>query len=191
MLSMVKTVKIADREINYRVINRRVKYPRLEFKTGGLVIILPEAATHDEQLVSKYRSWIANKSDAINRAIASAAKKKLVLHRSPRDFSVMVDRLISEHAKTLNVNPGKVFVRAMRSKWASLSSRRNLTLNSYLRQLPADLVSYVIYHELCHLIERRHNARFWALVGRKYCSHNKLESLLLEYWFLITDCARE
>lgn len=73
----------------------------------------------------------------------------------------------------------------MRSKWATLSPNRNLTLNNLLKCLPHDLIPCVIYHELAHLKERRHNVRFWAIISRKYKNHIDLESALFEYWFLI------
>ena len=182
---MVKTIKIADRPISYQVLNRKVKYPRLEFKTGGLVIILPEAASNDAQLIQKYRKWIITKTDYINKTMNRAAKTQLVLARTPLEFNAIANKLIRTCSKELGVEPGSVFIRVMRSKWASLSANRNLTLNSLLGHLPQELVAYVIYHELAHLIERRHGARFWAIIRRKYKNHERFETMLFEYWFLV------
>jgi predicted metal-dependent hydrolase len=125
---MVKTVKIADRPISYQVLNRKIKYPRLEFKTGGLVIILPEAASNDVQLIHKYRKWIITKIDYINKAMIRAAKTQLVLARTPLVFKALITKLIRVYSKELGVKPRSIFVRVMRSKWASLSANHNLTL---------------------------------------------------------------
>lgn len=184
---MVKTIKIADRPISYQVLNRKVKYPRLEFKTGGLVIILPEAASNDAQLIQKYRKWIITKTDYINKTMDRAAKTQLVLARTPLEFKGIANKLIRTCSKELGVEPGCVYIRIMRSKWASLSASHNLTLNGLLGHLPQELVAYVIYHELAHLIERRHSARFWAIIRRKYKNHEKFETMLFEYWFLLTQ----
>ncbi len=182
---MVKTIKIADRRINYRVVNRGIKYPRLEFKTGGLVVILPEAARNDVQLVQKYQKWIASKTNYISNALNNIAKQKLILNRTASELKVIADKLICACSRELRVSPGKVFVRTMRSKWASLSAKRNITLNSLLKHLPYDMVAYIIYHELAHLLERRHSAGFWSIIRRKYKTPEKFESMLFKYWFLI------
>lgn len=60
----------------------------------------------------------------------------------------------------------RVSVRDMRSRWGSLSLGGLMTLNSRLIQAPRPCIEYVILHELCHLIHRDHNAKFFTLLGR-------------------------
>ena len=56
----------------------------------------------------------------------------------------------------------RVFVKEMRSRWGSCSSRGNINLNARLLFLPPDLVRHVMLHELCHLAEMNHSAAFYA-----------------------------
>ena len=56
----------------------------------------------------------------------------------------------------------RVFVKELRSRWGSCSSRRNVNLNCRLLFLPPDLVRHVMLHELCHLLEMNHSAAFYA-----------------------------
>jgi predicted metal-dependent hydrolase len=60
----------------------------------------------------------------------------------------------------------RVSVRDMRSRWGSLSPGGLMTLNSRLIQAPRPCIEYVILHELCHLVHRDHNAKFFALLGQ-------------------------
>lgn len=63
------------------------------------------------------------------------------------------------------VGPGavaRVFVKEMKSRWGSCSSRRNINLNARLLFLPPDLARHVMLHELCHLAEMNHSAAFYA-----------------------------
>lgn len=54
-----------------------------------------------------------------------------------------------------------------RSRWGSCTPvDRTIRLSSRLREMPAWVVDYVLVHELAHLLEAGHNARFWAWVAR-------------------------
>jgi len=54
-----------------------------------------------------------------------------------------------------------------RSRWGSCTpADRTIRLSRRLQDLPAWVVDYVLVHELAHLLEAGHNARFWALVAR-------------------------
>ncbi|MBU4373581.1 MAG: DUF45 domain-containing protein, partial [Euryarchaeota archaeon] len=44
---------------------------------------------------------------------------------------------------------------------------------------------YVIFHEMVHLIERKHNEHFWNIISNKFENYSEKEKELFEYWFLI------
>ena len=73
----------------------------------------------------------------------------------------------------------------MKTKWASHSQNNNLTINIRLKYLPENLISYIVYHETAHNIERKHNEKFRAIVSKKFPNHNDTEKDLLTYWFII------
>lgn len=53
----------------------------------------------------------------------------------------------------------------MRTQWGSCSPKGNLLLNPLLVKAPGPCVDYVIFHELCHLKEHNHSARFYGLLS--------------------------
>jgi len=57
-----------------------------------------------------------------------------------------------------------VSVRNQRSRWGSCSIGGTISLNWRLIQSPEFVRDYIIYHELAHLWEMNHSARFWARV---------------------------
>lgn len=63
-------------------------------------------------------------------------------------------------AARLNVPAPQIHIRAMRTKWASISSTRRLTLASDLMSLPRELSEFVIVHELVHLLAPNHGKVF-------------------------------
>lgn len=55
-------------------------------------------------------------------------------------------------------------IRDMKTRWGSLSSRGNMTLNLQLIKAPRECIEYVIIHELCHLSYHNHGADFYKLL---------------------------
>ncbi len=69
-----------------------------------------------------------------------------------------------ELAAVTGVEVRLVTVRNQRSRWGSCSEHGTISLNWRLVQTPDFVRDYIIYHELMHLREMNHSARFWARV---------------------------
>ena len=68
----------------------------------------------------------------------------------------------------------------MRTQWGSCSRKGDLVLNPLLVKAPGPCVDYVIFHELCHLKEHNHSARFYGLLGGLLPDWHKWKSELDE-----------
>ena len=72
---------------------------------------------------------------------------------------------IEKWQSTLDVTVAKLFVRTMKTRWGSCNSeRRTIRLNTELAKKPVECLEYIVLHEMLHLIEPTHNARFQALM---------------------------
>lgn len=60
----------------------------------------------------------------------------------------------------------RLIVRAMQSRWGSLSPAGSMTLNANLVRAPRACIEYVVTHELCHLRHRDHDAAFYRQLER-------------------------
>lgn len=70
----------------------------------------------------------------------------------------------------------KVDVKHTISRWGSCSSSRKLSFATKLLLLPNHIIDYVIVHELAHLKEMNHSAKFWSHVEKAmpdYKTHRK------------------
>ena len=68
------------------------------------------------------------------------------------------------HASKLGVKPSRITVRDTASRWGSCSSGRSLSFSWRLILAPDFVLDYVVAHEVAHLREMNHSARFWAHV---------------------------
>lgn len=99
---------------------------------------------------------------------ADPARVKALLHRwyLHRARAVFSQVLFASLLQFKGVAPPRLIVRAMQSRWGSLSRAGTMTLNVKLVRAPRACIEYVVVHELCHLKHASHNARFFALLSR-------------------------
>lgn len=182
---MVKQVLISDSSISYEIVHRNIKYPRLEFKTGRLLLVLPKDHKDYDGLIEKHKGWIFKRNSEIAEALEKAQKKKLDLKRTDKELRQIISSIVDNISSELRININNIYFRKMKSKWGSCSPNRNLTINTILKYLPYDLIEYVIFHEMIHLKEKKHNTNFWKMIDRKFDNYGQKEKELFEYWFLI------
>ncbi len=75
--------------------------------------------------------------------------------------------LFAKWEPIMGVTVGKLFTQHMRTRWGTCNTRlRSIRLNTELVKKPAACLEYVVVHEMVHLLEPSHNARFKGLMTR-------------------------
>lgn len=75
--------------------------------------------------------------------------------------------LLPKWEQILRVRVGKVFVQRMRTRWGSCNHHTGtVRFNTELAKKPRECLEYVVAHEVAHLRESTHNARFVALLDQ-------------------------
>jgi len=175
-----------DLNIEYDTDYRDIKFPRLEFKTGKLLLVLPNNYKKRKQLLEKHKKWISDKNAIIEIAKRKAKNKDL----SPKSDDLLksyIRKFADKYSEDFQAFPNQIFFRKMNSKWGSCSPKRNLTFNTMMKYLPKNLIEYVTLHEFAHLIEKKHTERFWNIISQEFEDYKKKEKELLVYWFLVQD----
>jgi predicted metal-dependent hydrolase len=65
-----------------------------------------------------------------------------------------------------------------KSRWGSCNSRGEVRLNWRLLQASPSIINYVICHELAHLKQMNHSAKFWAVVESLFSDYKQAENSL-------------
>ncbi|MBI3246263.1 MAG: M48 family metallopeptidase [Deltaproteobacteria bacterium] len=95
-------------------------------------------------------------------------EKEAILARWYREqLKAVVPELIAQWEPILSVHVQRVFVQQMKTKWGGCNPRaRTLRFNTELAKKPKECLAYIVLHEMAHLLEPTHNARFVALMDR-------------------------
>jgi predicted metal-dependent hydrolase len=117
--------------------------PRVELTPRRLHVHLREGS-ETAQAEALLQAW--------HRQQVHAATARLLAHWQPR----------------LGVQVQQVYVQRMKTRWGSCNPQaRSIRLNSELARKPPECLEYIVVHELLHLLEPTHNARFRALLDQQ------------------------
>ena len=108
-------------------------------------------------------SSLTIRGDVEQASTCQAVLRQWLAHRAHRELAPWLRQLGFE----LDLPCRRISVRGQKTRWASCSSQKDISLNYKLLFLPRPLVHYVLVHELCHTIHMNHSDQFWALVAEK------------------------
>ncbi len=107
--------------------------------------------------------------------------EKFVMAWYSQQAIVCFQQRIAIYAQALNVRVPPFRLSCAKTRWGSCNNRGLIHLNWRLIQMPLHLVDYVVVHELSHLMEMNHSARFWKLVGSVYLDYQTARKELKDY----------
>jgi len=180
-------IRIENTDLEYELIYRKVKYARLEIKNGIIRLIMPEGAPDHEKIILKNMEWIQKKISHNQKQWEEAQKRMINDNRSSEEFQDLVISYMENKLKKMQLKVNKVRFRPMKSRWGSCSPDGNISVNTRLQYLPTPLIEYVIFHELAHLVERKHDKNFWHIISQEYPEYKEWEDELSLYWLRVKD----
>jgi len=165
--------------ISCQVLRRNRRTARLVFHGGHLRLVLPRSVD-PLPVIERHKQWILEKAEWFQRQRLLAGQLDLE-QRSNESFIDLVRDLSRRYEKTLGKPPAGIGFRKMKSKWGSCSSKGKISLNTWLKALPDELVAYVVFHELAHLKVRNHGPAFKALIRAEFPDFRSLDRQLKLY----------
>lgn len=105
--------------------------------------------------------WIGLPREATAQQLRDATQAWL-MGQARRHFNARLDHF----APRLDVRWQRLTLSSARTRWGSASSDGSIRLNWRLIHFSPALIDYVVVHELAHLHEMNHGARFWQHVQR-------------------------
>ncbi len=94
-------------------------------------------------------------------------RERILQHWYRQQLKALIPPLLEKWQPVIGVQVADWGVKKMKTKWGSCNIvARRIWFNLELAKKPAQCLEYVAVHELVHLMERNHNARFRTLMDR-------------------------
>lgn len=136
---------------------------------GSLVVSAPPSATIGEMrdAVERNGAWIGRQRDRL--AESPMAQAAYASDEDKRAWRVIVEGavapLLEMWEPIIGVRVKKLAFRNMKSRWGSCQpATGRVCINTRLALYPPRCLEYVVVHELVHMLEPSHNARFHELM---------------------------
>ena len=117
-----------------------VKKPVVKLYRGKLYVTTP---TRNEEIIKK----------AITKWYQEKAKEKI-----PERVAYYENYFIEKR--------GRIVIKEQQKRWASCTKEGTLMFNWKGIMAPANILDYIIVHEMCHLRYMNHSTEFWEMLGR-------------------------
>lgn len=155
------------------VTRKRIKnmYLRVKDTDGTLSVSAPYGMSDTE-----IRKFVESKSDWIERTMQEMLVARQLKEQEPvlapfmereirLELKRQLQRLIDKWEPVLGVKSAGFTIKKMKTRWGSCNVKsHHLNFNLLLAKVPPECAEYVVVHELTHLLEPSHNARFWSLM---------------------------
>ena len=162
-------------------------------KNGDVHVSVPIGMSKKEveAFISQHQEWIVEarkktaerqkqRADFFHQLPLTTRAQKMEAAERVRK---LVEPMIERYARVMGVSPSSVCYKPMISRWGVCNvKKRSICYSTYLLLLPDWCVEHVVVHELCHLLEPSHNARFHALMDKYYPNWRAARKETLQSW---------
>lgn len=169
------------------VTRKRIKnmYLRVKDTDGTLSVSVPYGMSDTE-----IRKFVESKSDWIERTMQEMTIARQRREQEPvlapfmereirLELKRQLQRLIDKWEPVMGVKSAGFTIKKMKTRWGSCNVKsHHLNFNLLLAKVPPECAEYVVVHELTHLLEPSHNARFWSLMEYYLPESKKLRKQL-------------
>lgn len=168
---------------SYELIRSRRKTLALEITKDCRVLVrapLGLSQAKIDAFVERHTDWIHTHLEQQRQRMASAppppteadiaalkAKARAILPEKVADWS-----------RKMGVAPTGLKITTARKRYGSCSGKNSLCFSCFLMDCPEEAIDLVVVHELCHIKEKNHGPRFYALLGQYLPDYKERKKLL-------------
>ena len=167
----------------YELIRSRRKTLALEITKDCRVVVrapLRMSETRIRAFVESHKDWIARHLERQRQRAASAPPPP-----TEEEIEALRARARAElppkvayWSEKMGVRPTGFKVTTARRRYGSCSGKNSLCFSCFLMNCPEEAIELVVVHELCHIREKNHGPRFYALLAQYLPDYRERKKLL-------------
>ena len=155
---------------------------RVDLRDGGEVPYLGEQLDLDVRVEpGRTRPHVRRRGDVLTVKVARKGREPIreALERFyRREARHEVEERLDDAVARAGTSYSRLTIRQQRTRWASCSSNGSMSFNWRLLLAPAEILDYVVEHEVAHLEVLDHSPRFWRLVRSRMPDYKQHERWL-------------
>ncbi len=170
--------------LEYEIIRSQRRSIAIEIKRDGKVIVRAPArmSMRDiEGFVLSKRTWIEKHqktAEQLSAALPFESYTEKQISELKASARAIILPMLEYYAGVIGVRYGSVKINRAKGRFGSCSSKNDLNFSCFLMLYPKEAIEYVVVHELCHIIEHNHSARFYANIERILPDYKQREKML-------------
>ena len=168
---------------NYELIRSSRRTLALEITRDGRVLVrAPQRSSKAriEAFVASHEDWIRRHLEQQKQRAAAApppptAEEIAALKASAREI---LPHKVAYWANIMGVSPAGIKITTAQKRYGSCSAKDSLCFSCFLMRQAEAAIDLVVVHELCHIREKNHGPRFYALLEQYLPDYRERKKLL-------------
>jgi predicted metal-dependent hydrolase len=168
---------------NYELIRSNRKTLALEITHDCRVLVRAPLRLPQKQIdafVESHDTWIKRHLEQQRRRTACAPTPP-----SPEQITRLkglarkaIPEKVAYWSHQMGVSPAGIKITTARKRYGSCSGKNSLCFSCFLMDYPEEAIDLVVVHELCHIREKNHGPRFYALLEQYLPDYKERKKLL-------------
>ena len=169
--------------MEYELIRSRRKTLALEVTQDLRVLVrapMRLSKARADEFVAAHESWIARHLARQRQRAAQAPPPP-----TPEEIQALREKAqailpgkVAFWSRQTGLIPSAVKITAARRRYGSCSAKNSLCFSCFLMLCPEETWDLVVVHELCHIREKNHGPKFYALLEHYLPDHQARKKLL-------------
>lgn len=167
----------------FEIIRSRRKTLALEITTDCRVLVRAPYGASQTQIdgfVARNAGWITRNLERQRQRAAAAPPPPTAadIAALKAQAQAVLPGKVAYWSGKMGLTPTGLKITTARKRYGSCSAKNSLCFSCFLMRCPEEAIDLVVVHELCHIREKNHGPKFYALLAQYLPDHKERKKLL-------------
>lgn len=124
------------------------------------------SAARIDAFVAEHDAWIATHLQRQRQRAAPASHSVAEVAALKAKAQAILPDKVAQYSRQMGLTPTGIKITTARHRYGSCNGKNSLCFSCFLMDYPQEAIDLVVVHELCHIREKNHGPRFYALLAQ-------------------------